>query len=72
MMVVHLVYIQEDMVRFNVGIQNNIKKKGGKMMHFICSHCEKEIRGLTIVIDKTHFVHQECEEAFRNAGLTEK
>ena len=36
------------------------------MMHFICSHCEKEIRGLTIIIDKTHFVHQECEKEYRD------
>ncbi len=38
----------------------------------MCSHCKKEIRTVTIVIDKTHFVHQECEKEYREVnGLIE-
>lgn len=35
------------------------------MMHFTCTYCEKPINSVTIIIDKTHFLHQGCEEAFK-------
>lgn len=33
-------------------------------MNFKCAHCEKEIKGLSIVIDKTHIIHKSCEDSF--------
>lgn len=42
-----------------------IKRKEKKMIHFICAHCEREIRDLAIIIDKTHFVHVKCEKEYR-------
>ncbi len=35
-------------------------------MHFTCTYCEKPINGVALLIDKTHFLHQGCEEAFKN------
>ncbi len=34
-------------------------------MDFTCAHCNKTIRGLGIVYDKTHFLHSECEKDFK-------
>lgn len=33
-------------------------------MEFTCTYCEKPINGVGILVDKTHFLHQGCEEAF--------
>lgn len=33
-------------------------------MEFTCTYCKKPITGMTILIDKTHFLHKECEEAY--------
>lgn len=38
------------------------------MMNFTCTYCEKPINGMTILIDKTHFLHKECEEDY-NASI---
>ena len=38
------------------------------MIHFTCTHCEKMINGVAIILDKTHFVHKACEAAFRHAN----
>ncbi len=35
------------------------------MIHFTCTHCQKEINGVAILLDKTHFLHKTCEESFR-------
>ncbi len=35
-----------------------------KNMTFTCTHCEKPINCMPILIDKTHFVHPQCEAAF--------
>ncbi len=33
-------------------------------MTFTCTYCEKPINCVPILIDKTHFLHPQCEEAF--------
>lgn len=35
------------------------------MMNFTCTYCEKPINGVSILLDKTHFLHQGCEKAFK-------
>lgn len=35
------------------------------MMNFTCTYCEKPINGVALILDKTHFLHQGCEEAFK-------
>ena len=35
------------------------------MIHFTCTHCQTPINGVTIIIDKTHFVHTHCEKEFK-------
>lgn len=41
------------------------------MLNFTCFKCEKPIYGLTILIDETHFIHQECKNIL-NDTLTPK
>lgn len=41
-------------------------------MHFTCTYCEKPINGVALLIDKTHFLHQGCEEAFKNKNKWSK
>lgn len=31
------------------------------MINFTCTYCEKTINGVTKIVDKTYFAHQECE-----------
>lgn len=39
-------------------------------MNFICTHCNKPIGGISVVIDNTHFAHIECEkEAIKSVKL---
>lgn len=33
-------------------------------MNFTCTYCKKPIMGISIVIDKTHFLHRDCQEDF--------
>lgn len=42
------------------------------MIHFICCNCDKEIHGVTIMYDKTHFLHQECELEFKRKKMHDK
>ena len=41
------------------------------MLNFTCFKCEKPIYGLTILIDETNFIHQECKNIL-NDTLTPK
>ena len=40
-------------------------------MNFICTHCGKAIEGISVVIDKTHFAHMECEKNYLLNDLIE-
>jgi hypothetical protein len=42
------------------------------MIHFICCNCDKEIHGVTIMYDRTHFLHKECELEFKRKKIHEK
>lgn len=33
-------------------------------MEFTCCNCGKPIHSLAFILDKTHFLHEECKEEF--------
>ncbi len=36
-------------------------------MEFTCTHCHKPIYTVAIILDKTHFIHEGCIDAYNNA-----
>ena len=38
-------------------------------MEFTCAHCQRPIYSIAVIMDKTHFVHEGCKEAYENRIL---
>jgi hypothetical protein len=41
-------------------------------MFFRCAHCNKEIKEVSIVIDKRHIIHKSCEDEYKKERLINK
>ena len=35
-------------------------------MEFICTHCQKPIYSVAVILDRKHFVHETCKEDYEN------
>ena len=38
-------------------------------MEFICTHCQKPIYSVAVILDRTHFVHETCKEEYEKSIL---
>lgn len=34
------------------------------MLQFTCEFCEKPINGVSVIVDRSHVLHPECEKGF--------
>lgn len=41
-------------------------------MEFICAHCNKPIYGIAVILDRTHFLHEDCKEEYEKRILKSK
>ena len=41
-------------------------------MVFRCAHCNKDIKEVSIVIDKRHIIHKSCEDEYKKEKLRSK
>jgi hypothetical protein len=41
-------------------------------MNFVCVYCKKATNEITVMVDKKHFLHRGCEEAFKKDKLIDK